>query len=98
VPRVEGQCKNCKSITITSGEWYLAQNPSMFRRVIPGAGHEPDYLFGNPLTYHDVVGREYGHDRFGHNEGFHSMLGSRFGLTDTSAGSAAAARPRSSAR
>lgn len=82
VPRVEGQCRNCKSITITSGEWYLAQNPSQFRSVIPGAGHKPDYTFGNPLTYHDVVAKEYGHDRFGHNEGFHSMLGSRFGLTD----------------
>jgi hypothetical protein len=83
IPRVEGQCRNCGSITITSGDWYLAWNPRQWRRVDPrDEKRVPAYLFGNPLTFNDPVAREYGHKRFGHNEGFHSMLGSRYGLTD----------------
>jgi len=85
IARAEGQCPNCRSVTITSGEWLLAQNPSEFWKVdrgIPSQRARVDYLFGNPLTFHDVVASRYGRGRFGHNEGFHSALGSRFGLTD----------------
>ena len=35
IARVEGSCPNCKSVTITSGEWRFAQNPSRWVRVDP---------------------------------------------------------------
>jgi hypothetical protein len=35
---------------------------------------------GNPLTFNDPIAQEYGRRRFGHNEGFHGALQSRFGL------------------
>ena len=83
VPRIEGQCPTCKSVTITAGDWYLAENPTEWRRVGPfDKFQEPDWLFGNPLTFHDAVAAEYGSKRFAHNEGFHGVLASRFGLTD----------------
>ena len=34
---------------------------------------------GNPLTFHDPVSSTYGSARFGHNEGFHGQLVTRFG-------------------
>ena len=80
IVRAEGQCDNCKSVTITSGEWALRQNPEQLWRVNPAqkGTDKADLLFGNPLTFHDVVAQEYGNKRFGHNEGFHGQLESRF--------------------
>ena len=37
---------------------------------------------GNPLTFHDPVSSTYGSARFGHNEGFHGQLVTRFGLLE----------------
>jgi hypothetical protein len=81
VVRVEGECKNCGSITITSGLWRLTEKPKRFVRCIPGEGPEQaDWLFGNPLTFNASLGRQYGKNRFGHGEGFHGHLVTRFGL------------------
>jgi hypothetical protein len=83
VARVEGHCEKCKSITITSGEWFLAQNPVKWRRANPrDARQSPDLLMGNPLTFNDAVSEQYGNRRFGHNEGLHGALSSRFGLIE----------------
>lgn len=83
VSRVEGRCdQGCGSITITSGEWRRAQNPDRFTRCAP---REPDsrreWALGNRLTFHNPESGEFGRRRFGHNEGFHGALVSRFQLT-----------------
>jgi hypothetical protein len=81
VSRVEGKCDKCGSITITSGEWRRAQNPDRFTRCNPSDPPERrDWLLGNPLTFNSLEAREYGSRRFGHNEGFHGTLVTRFGL------------------
>jgi len=81
VVRNEGSCGNCGSITITSGDWRKAQNPDRWLRINPQNRFEkPDLLMGNPLTFNDRIAAEYGRRRFGHGEGFHGALASRFGL------------------
>lgn len=81
VARNEGKCANCGSITITSGDWRLAQNPSRWVRINPRNQNEkPDPLMGNPFTYNDLVANDLGRRRFAHNEGFHGQLQSRFAL------------------
>lgn len=81
VVRTEGACRKCGSITITSGDWRKAQNPDRWVRINPQNSREkPDLLMGNPLTFNDPISGEYGRRRFGHNEGFHGALVSRFGL------------------
>ncbi len=80
VVRVEGDCKTCGSITITSGKWRTAQNPRRFVRCLPGEEEQADWLFGNPFTFHDKRAKAFGRARFGHGEGFHGHLLSRFGL------------------
>lgn len=84
IVRNEGQCATCGPITITSGDWYLAQNPDCWRRVSPFDREQRriDYLMGNPLTFNDPVSAQYGNRRFGHNEGLHGALCTRFGLID----------------
>ena len=81
VVRTEGSCKKCGSITITSGDWRRAQNPDNWVRLNPqNPSDKPDLLMGNPLTFNDRIAAEYGRRRFGHHEGFHGALVSRFGL------------------
>ncbi len=81
VVRTEGTCRKCGSITITSGDWRKAQNPDRWVRINPQNPREkPDLLMGNPLTFNDPNASEYGRRRFGHHEGFHGALVSRFGL------------------
>jgi hypothetical protein len=83
IARVEGHCDTCKSITITSGEWYSANNRPKWRRVNPrDPRQEPELLMGNPLTFNDAVSEQYGNRRFGHNEGLHGALSTRFGLIE----------------
>ena len=41
---------------------------------------QADWLFGNPLTFNASLGKQYGKNRFGHGEGFHGHLVTRFGL------------------
>jgi hypothetical protein len=81
VTRSQGRCKTCGTITITSGEWRKALNPDRFVRCL---ANEPvdarDWAFGNPFTYNDAEGGRYGTARFGHNEGFHGALSTRFQL------------------
>lgn len=74
VVRVEGECKSCGSITITSGKWRAAQNPRRFVRCLPDEQDQADWLFGNPFTFNDDRARAFGRARFGHNEGFHGHL------------------------
>jgi hypothetical protein len=78
--RVEGSCRECGTISVTSGLWRRARNPDRFVRCVPGTDDAPDYLFGNPLTFNDQIANEYGNDRFGRGEGFHGTLASRFRL------------------
>jgi len=79
--RVEGSCKTCGSITITSGDWRLAGNPKRFTPIDPtNPDDEPDYLFGNPLTFDDPRSKAFGDRRFGHNEGLFGTLWKRFRL------------------
>jgi hypothetical protein len=81
VTRVEGNCaKGCGHISITAGEWRPAQHPKRFVRVMPGDEDRADWKMGNPLTYNNKVSESYGEKRFGHNEGFHGALVTRFGL------------------
>lgn len=81
IARVEGKCDKCGSITITSGQWRRAQNPDRFTRCLPGESDaKRDWLLGNPLTFNNLEAGEYGRRRFGHNEGFHGALVSRFQL------------------
>lgn len=78
---VEGRCRTCGSITITSGQWRRAQNPSRFVRVDPSNPFEErDYLFGNSLTFNDPLAGVYGKLRFGREEGMHGHMTTRFGL------------------
>jgi hypothetical protein len=79
--RLEGRCTTCGSITITSGQWRLAQNPKQFRLAHPGDPvKNRDWTFGNPLTYDSPVAAALGKARFGQNEGFHGALERRFRL------------------
>jgi hypothetical protein len=81
VVRVEGECKNCGSITITSGKWRLSEKPKRFTRCLPGEKiDQADWLFGNPLTFNAPMAKQFGKNRFGHGEGFHGHLVTRFGL------------------
>jgi hypothetical protein len=81
VVRVEGECKSCGNITITSGLWRLTENPKRFVRCLPGeTAKQADWLFGNPLTFNADLGKQFGKNRFGHGEGFHGHLVTRFGL------------------
>jgi hypothetical protein len=48
--------------------------------VQPGEEDRADWTFGDRLTYNDKLSRAYGDKRFGHHEGLHGALESRFGL------------------
>jgi hypothetical protein len=81
VVRTEGSCSKCGSITITSGKWRAARNPRRFTRCQPEETEaDADWSFGNPLTFNDPTSRAFGRGRFGHGEGFHGHLQTRFGL------------------
>lgn len=81
VARVEGHCRNCGPITISSGQWQLVQNPKRFRRVSSATPvARRDWTFGNPLTFDSPISAAYGKARFGQNEGFHGALERRFRL------------------
>jgi hypothetical protein len=79
VPRVIGECGNCGSISITSGQWRLKGGE--WKRVDPSNEHDvPDLMMGNPLTFHSDLSGEYARRRFSVNEGFYSVLSNRFGV------------------
>lgn len=82
--RLEGRCQTCGNITVTAGLWRTAQNPKRFVRLGPGdARDRVDWTFGNPMTYNDPIATEFGRGRFGHQEGFHGALVSRFRFLKT---------------
>lgn len=83
VTRVEGRCKNCGSMSITSGLWRLHKNSTEWTRVNPSNPKDvakADLLFGNPLTFDDPLANEYGNGRFGRNEGMFGTLWKRWRL------------------
>lgn len=76
-----GLCASCGTVTVTAGLWHKVQNPTRWVRLGPNDPPEDAERFmGNPLTFHDPLATEYGKDRFGWGESFHSTLASRFGL------------------
>jgi len=83
VARVEGNCESCGSITITSGKWRKAKNPSRFVHVEAGEEHTTDLAFGNPFSFHDALTEKYGGARFPYNEGFYAHMCTRFGIPPT---------------
>jgi len=72
--RLKGECAGCGSILITSGLWRLAGNEK-FVRCLPTERGGADLDFGNPLTFHDPLAKEYGRQRFNGQEG---AFGSQF--------------------
>jgi hypothetical protein len=78
VTRLEGACPQCGPISLTAGEWRRAGND--VAKTLPGEQDRIDWRIGNPLTFSDPLSEKYGSARFGHNEGFHGALVTRFGL------------------
>lgn len=76
---LEGQCKNCGPVSITSGHWRYAGK--RWHKVIgSNPNDEPDWSMGNPLTFGSPIAKAYGSRRFAVQEGVHSLLTTRFGL------------------
>lgn len=80
VVRSEGRCTKCGSISITSGRWRRAKNPTQFVRCEPDVRDRADWSFGNPLTFNDPLAQIYGKKRYAHGEGMHGQLSTRFQL------------------
>jgi hypothetical protein len=52
--RLKGRCRCCGSITLLSGRWRYARNPSRFVPILPGdPADAADLTLGNPLTFRD---------------------------------------------
>jgi hypothetical protein len=80
-PSVEGECPTCGPISITSGKWRRAKND--YTKWDPeNPEDEPDYMFGNALTYNDPLAAVYGNHRMGHGEGLYGTLATRFKLNE----------------
>jgi hypothetical protein len=81
VARLEGACENCGPVCLTAGKWRLANNGrSIVGDNLPDERDRIDWRIGNPLTYNDPLSAAYGSARFGHQEGFHGALVTRFGI------------------
>lgn len=78
VPRLEGKCKSCGPITVTSGDWKLSGGKWRHRSTHPGG--TADLLMGNPLTFTNPLSVDYRKRRYGVQENVHSILTYRFGL------------------
>ncbi len=74
VARIKGECATCGSVLITSGLWRLAGN-AKFVKCKPSEREHAEFDFGNPLTFHDPLSKEYGQARFNGQEG---AFGSQF--------------------
>jgi hypothetical protein len=75
---LKGCCQKCGSITITVGQWRLAEDGVAWVRC--HRNDKPDLALGNSLTFNNQTSREYGQDRFGFGESVHATLKHRFGL------------------
>jgi hypothetical protein len=80
IPSLEGQCRSCGPITITSGRWTY-KGGEWVKVITSNHLDEPDLAFGNPLTFDSPIAKAYGRRRFALQEGVHSILSNRFGLT-----------------
>jgi hypothetical protein len=83
VGRLEGSCPNCDSVSLSAGEWRLfasSRKTNAVAKALPDEKGKIDWRVGNPLTYYDRLSAQYGSARFGHQEGFHGSLVTRFGL------------------
>lgn len=80
VARLEGSCPNCGSVSLTAGQWRLFETNKAVAKALPSEKHKIDWRIGNPLTFDDPVSKRYGKARYGHGEGFHGNLVTRFGL------------------
>ena len=80
IGRLEGSCPNCGAVSLTTGQWRLFGNKKAAAKALPDEQDKIDWRVGNPLTYKDPLSQTYGSARFGHNEGFHGALVTRFGL------------------
>jgi hypothetical protein len=80
VVRVQGKCPKCGVISVTSGDWRHTPDNRFVRTHPHDRVDQRDWAFGNPLTFNDLNATEYGKDRFGHNEGLHGALSTRYGL------------------
>jgi hypothetical protein len=78
--RIKGECDQCKSILITSGLWRLSKSRK-FVKCTPNERDAAEFSFGNPLTFHDTLAKQYGEGRFNGQEGaFGSQFTQRFRL------------------
>jgi hypothetical protein len=83
VARLEAWCPECGHVSLTAGEWRIENKPHRGLRAIRkaiDAGEGERWAIGNPLTFNDPLSARYGSARFGHGEGFHGALVTRFGL------------------
>jgi hypothetical protein len=80
IVRVQGKCPKCGTITVTSGDWRYSEDNRFVRCHPNDPAGKRDWAFGNPLTFNDLAATEYGNRRFGHNEGLHGTLSSRYRL------------------
>ena len=76
----KGKCQRCGNVTITSGKWRRAKNPTHYVRVKSSDAKAADPAIGNSLTFHDPISRKYGCGRFGWGESVHATIERRFGL------------------
>jgi hypothetical protein len=74
IARLKGECSKCGNVLITSGLWRLSQNEK-FVKCLPSERADAEFVFGNPLTFHDTLAKEYGRQRFNGQEG---AFGSQF--------------------
>lgn len=78
--RLKGECSECGNVLITSGLWLLSDNKKFVKRL-SGQQDQAEWDFGNPLTFHDPLSKEYGVSRFSGQEGaFASQFTQRFRL------------------
>ena len=66
VARLEGWCPNCGHVSLTAGEWRIANKPHRglraIRKALDGEG-DGRWAIGNPLTFNDPLSARYGSAR-----------------------------------
>jgi len=77
---LEGACPNCGPVSMTAGQWRIFDRPQRVAKALADERDKVVWAIGNPLTFNDPLSAQYGSARFGHNEGFHGALVTRFGL------------------
>jgi hypothetical protein len=78
VPVTKGACSKCGNATFTSGQWRKSSDGKRWVRCYRSDVADP--TIGNPLTFNNVLSREYGKDRFGFGESVHATIERRLGL------------------